>query len=80
MVPRAVKAVVLVFPYGEALARRNAEDERIAKEGGPKVDGSVFWVKQTVSNVTALPSEIVDTWNTADSGRLRYDGVDPRNG
>ena len=48
-IPRPVKAVVLNFPYREALERRKAEDERIAKEGGAKVDGTVFWVKQTVS-------------------------------
>ncbi|KIM74816.1 hypothetical protein PILCRDRAFT_827874 [Piloderma croceum F 1598] len=48
MVPRPVKAVVLVFPYGEARDRRRAEDERIAKEGGPNVDETVFWAKQTV--------------------------------
>jgi len=48
MIPRPVKAVVLVFPYGEARDRRRAEDERIAKEGGPNVDETVFWAKQTV--------------------------------
>ena len=48
MIPRPVKAVVLVFPYREALARRQTEDERIAKEGGPNVHETVFWVKQTV--------------------------------
>jgi len=48
MVPRPVKAVVLVFPYREALATRKAKDERIAKEGGPKVDETVFWIKQTI--------------------------------
>ena len=48
MVPRPVQAVVLVFPYREALAKRKAEDEHIAKEGGPNVDETVFWMKQTV--------------------------------
>lgn len=47
LIPRPVKAVVLVFPWEEARYRRAAEDERIA-EGGPTVDGSVFWMKQTV--------------------------------
>jgi ubiquitin carboxyl-terminal hydrolase L3 len=55
MVPRPVKAVVLVFPYGEARDRRRAEDERIAKEGGPNVDETVFWAKQTVRE-TLVPS------------------------
>jgi ubiquitin carboxyl-terminal hydrolase L3 len=53
-VPRPVKAVVLVFPYREALARRNAEDERLTKEGGSKVDESVFWMKQTVRGLSVL--------------------------
>jgi ubiquitin carboxyl-terminal hydrolase L3 len=48
MVPRPVQAVVLVFPYREALAKRKAEDEHIAKEGGPNVAETVFWMKQTV--------------------------------
>ena len=48
MVPRPVQAVVLVFPYREALAKRKAEDEHIAEEGGPNVDETVFWMKQTV--------------------------------
>ncbi|KAF8579880.1 cysteine proteinase [Ramaria rubella] len=48
MIPRPVKAVVLVFPYEEARYRRAAEDERLAREGGPKVDDGVFWMKQTI--------------------------------
>lgn len=48
MIPRPVKVVVFVFPWEEFRHRRAAEDERIAKEGGPKVDESVFWMKQTV--------------------------------
>jgi ubiquitin carboxyl-terminal hydrolase L3 len=48
MIPRPVKAMVLVFPWEEARYRRAAEDEIIAKEGGPKVDESIFWMKQTV--------------------------------
>jgi len=51
MVPRPVKAIVLVFPYSEARGRRGAEDERIAKEGGPSVDETVFWAKQTVRDM-----------------------------
>lgn len=48
MVPRPIKAVLLVFPYGEALARRKADDECIANEGGSNVEGTAFWMKQTV--------------------------------
>ncbi|PPQ95420.1 hypothetical protein CVT26_008441 [Gymnopilus dilepis] len=50
-VPQPVKAVVLLFPIdpeGEAL--RKAEDEKIAKEGQPGVDNTIFFVKQTISN------------------------------
>src|ERR1700733_12469724 len=54
MIPRPVKAVVLVFPYGEARDRRRAEDERIAKEGGPNVDETVFWAKQTVRDLSSF--------------------------
>ncbi|KAK7454095.1 ubiquitinyl hydrolase 1 [Stygiomarasmius scandens] len=50
MIPRPVEAVILVFPYEEARYRRAAEDERLAKEGGPKVDESVFWMTQTIRN------------------------------
>ncbi|THU98639.1 cysteine proteinase [Dendrothele bispora CBS 962.96] len=50
MIPRPVKAVILVFPWEEARYRRAAEDERLAKEGGPKIDENVFWMKQTIHN------------------------------
>ncbi|KAG7094667.1 hypothetical protein E1B28_005488 [Marasmius oreades] len=49
-IPRPVKAVIFVFPYTEARYRRAAEDEQIAKEGGNKVDESVFWMGQTIRN------------------------------
>jgi len=55
--PRPVKAVVLVFPYGEARDRRRAEDERVAKEGGPNVNETVFWAKQTVRDLSRFCSE-----------------------
>ena len=51
MIPHPVKAVILVFPYGEALARRTAEDERIAKEGGQNIADNMFWMKQSVRSV-----------------------------
>lgn len=48
--PGPVKAVVLLFPIDdEGEARRKEEDERIAREGQPKIDPSIFWVKQKVS-------------------------------
>lgn len=52
LVPRPVNAVLLLFPIeetGEAFRKR--EDERIAKEGQPKVDDTIFWVKQKVCEV-----------------------------
>lgn len=61
MVPRPVKAVILVFPYAEALPRLKAENERFANEASPKVDGSVFWMKQTVcAPVQRLADGVVD--------------------
>ncbi|KAJ8090532.1 ubiquitinyl hydrolase 1 [Marasmius tenuissimus] len=49
MVPRPVKAVLLLFPISETLeARRRAEDEKEDEsQGGPK---NVIWIKQTISN------------------------------
>jgi len=50
-VPKPVKAVVLLFPIdAEGEARRKAEDEKVAREGQPGVDNTIFWVKQTISN------------------------------
>ncbi|KAG6917817.1 hypothetical protein DXG01_000877 [Tephrocybe rancida] len=49
-IPRPVKAIIFVFPYTEARSRRTAEDNRIAREGGPKIDENVFWMKQTIHN------------------------------
>jgi len=49
-VPKPVKAIVLLFPIDEdGEARRKEEDERIAREGQPKIDPSIFWVKQKAS-------------------------------
>ncbi|KAF9552077.1 peptidase C12, ubiquitin carboxyl-terminal hydrolase 1 [Agrocybe pediades] len=51
IVPKPVKAVILLFPIDEdGEARRKAEDERIAREGQPKVDNTIFFIKQTISN------------------------------
>lgn len=52
MVPRPAKAVIIVFPYEEGKPRLKAENEAILKEGWSKVDGSVFWMKQTVRYTT----------------------------
>ncbi|PPR05554.1 hypothetical protein CVT24_003293 [Panaeolus cyanescens] len=51
MVPGPVKAVVLLFPTDDKSdAKRRAEDERIQKEGQPKLDPTIFWMKQKISN------------------------------
>jgi ubiquitin carboxyl-terminal hydrolase L3 len=51
MVPKPVKAVVLLFPIDdEGDARRKAEDEKIAREGQPGVDNTILWIKQTIGN------------------------------
>ena len=51
IVPRPVKAVLLLFPIEEAgETLRKDKDKLIAKEGQPKVDDTIFWVKQKVRN------------------------------
>jgi hypothetical protein len=55
MLPKPVKAVLLLFPISDALeSKRKKEEEKIAKEGQPSVDPTVFWIKQTVRSF--LPS------------------------
>ena len=49
MVPAPVKALVLLFPIdAEGEQNRKREDARIATEGQPMLDNTIFWVKQTV--------------------------------
>ncbi|KAL1746816.1 hypothetical protein HDZ31DRAFT_33323 [Schizophyllum fasciatum] len=51
MVPQPVKAVLLLFPINDALeAKRREEDEKIRTQGPAKVDPTVMWIKQTISN------------------------------
>jgi len=50
LIPRPVKAIILVSPYHEGLPRWRAENEEVERQGGSKVDGSVFWMKQTIGN------------------------------
>ncbi|KAJ7245133.1 hypothetical protein B0H12DRAFT_1127928 [Mycena haematopus] len=51
MVPKPVKAVVLLFPISpESEARRKTEDEEIQSKGQPELDPTIVWIKQTISN------------------------------
>jgi len=48
-VERPVKAVLLLFPIEEAGEEdRKVEDEQISRDGQPKIDDTIFWVKQKV--------------------------------
>jgi hypothetical protein len=49
MVSGDVKAVTLLFPCSGVIAeKRKEEDEKIAAEGQPPIDPTIFWMKQTV--------------------------------
>lgn len=49
MVPKPVKAVILLFPITDALeAKAQLEDERIEIQGQHPIDPTIFWIKQTV--------------------------------
>ncbi|KAJ8597290.1 cysteine proteinase [Rhizopogon salebrosus TDB-379] len=51
MVSEDVKAVTLLFPCSGVIAdKRKEEDEKIAAEGQPPIDPTIFWMKQTISN------------------------------
>ncbi|THV04483.1 peptidase C12, ubiquitin carboxyl-terminal hydrolase 1 [Dendrothele bispora CBS 962.96] len=51
MVPRPVKAVLLLFPISSAFEeRRKEEDQKIIDEGSLNDKGVVLWIKQTISN------------------------------
>lgn len=49
MVSQPVKAVILLFPDNNEIAKeRKLEDIVIAEKGQPKLDKTIFWMKQTV--------------------------------
>jgi len=51
MVPKPVKAVILLFPIDPQYeVKRREEDQRIAAEGQPKLEDTIFFVKQTIGN------------------------------
>ena len=61
MVPGPVKAVVLLYPIEESGdAKSKEEDERLQLEGQPKIDDTIFWVKQKVG----LLRIVIDMWLT----------------
>lgn len=55
MVSQPVKAVILLFPdFKELKKSREDEDLKLSQEGQPKLDKTIFWIKQTVSRMSAL--------------------------
>jgi len=49
MVPKPVKAVILLFPIrGKLKELRQQEEAKIKEEGQVPIDPTVFWIKQTV--------------------------------
>ncbi|KAJ2928411.1 hypothetical protein H1R20_g8676, partial [Candolleomyces eurysporus] len=51
IVTKPTKAVILLFPdVPEAKAHQKEEDARIARDGQPHLDPTVFYVKQTIGN------------------------------
>ncbi|KAJ3539617.1 hypothetical protein NMY22_g4653 [Coprinellus aureogranulatus] len=51
IVPQPTKAVILLFPdVPEAKEYQKAEDERIARDGQPHLDPTIYYVKQTIGN------------------------------
>jgi ubiquitin carboxyl-terminal hydrolase L3 len=49
IVPRPVRAMILLFPDNEAVKTKHKEhDEKLAKEGQHPIDETLFFVQQTV--------------------------------
>ncbi len=62
MVSQPVKAVILLFPISEVYEqKRREEDERIAEQGQPAIDPTVFWMKQTVSAPPIRTGSVLDS-------------------
>ncbi|KAF6752354.1 hypothetical protein DFP72DRAFT_904671 [Ephemerocybe angulata] len=51
IVPQPTKAVILLFPdVREAKAHQKQEDAKIAKDGQPHLDPTIYYAKQTIGN------------------------------
>ncbi|KAI0272614.1 peptidase C12 ubiquitin carboxyl-terminal hydrolase 1 [Gloeopeniophorella convolvens] len=51
LIPRPVKAVILLFPIrGKLEELRQTEEAQIKEKGQVPIDPTVFWIKQTISN------------------------------
>ncbi|KAF7796841.1 hypothetical protein EIP86_008025 [Pleurotus ostreatoroseus] len=51
LVPKPVKAIVLLFPITEQYENaRKAEDQQIAEKGQHPIDSTVLFIKQTIGN------------------------------
>ena len=73
LVPKPVKAVVLLFPARgklEELAKR--EEEEMKERGATPVDPTVFWIKQTVRLTGVVRLSIVIIARS-DQQRMRHD-------
>lgn len=78
MVPQPVKAVILVFPYGEISKSdaRKAQEEKSAKDresGKSEIDPTVVWIKQTIGNACGTMALLHALLNVRNSTFLRFD-------
>ena len=49
MASQPVRAVILLFPItADSENKKEEEEVKIAKDGQPEIDPTIFWIKQTV--------------------------------
>ena len=72
LVPKPVKAVVLLFPARGKLEELAKREEEMKERGATPVDPTVFWIKQTVrlAGVVRLSRVIIAR---SDQQRMRHD-------
>lgn len=78
LVPRPVKALVLLFPSrGKLEDLSKAEEAKIKEKGQVPIDPTVFWIKQTVRPIPPLLSSPVysSICAMADRKRMRHDRI-----